>query len=113
MEVFDPEAPVDVTICFRSFYFAEDRRAFFRRVRSYTGLKFVFDFDPRVHDLGELRADLTYAGFGSVRVRRLLMPQRHKIAAPIQRLLFPLEPTPLSAVLTRSGFPPRSLVIAT
>ena len=48
MEDFEPAQPVDVTICLRSFYLAEDRVAFFRRVRGYTRKKLVFDFRPMV-----------------------------------------------------------------
>jgi SAM-dependent methyltransferase len=112
MEVFEPERPVDATVCMRSFYYPEDRRAFFRHVRTYTRLKFVLDFDPRVHDLIELRADLTAAGFTRVCARRLLLPQRRRVAGPLQRLLFGLERSPMSAALTRTGFPARTLLIA-
>jgi SAM-dependent methyltransferase len=112
MEAFEPTHPVDATICLRSFSYPKDRGAFFRRVRSYTRLKFVFDFDPRVHSLAELRDDLAHAGFEDVAVRRLLLPQRRRIAAPVRRILFSLERTPVSAALVRTGFPARTLVTA-
>ena len=47
MDEYEPDEPVDMTLCLRAFYYAADRRAFFRRVAGYTRTKFVFDFDPR------------------------------------------------------------------
>ena len=56
MDEYEPAEPVDMTLCLRAFYYAADRRAFFRRVAGYTRTKFVFDFDPRTYDARRDRA---------------------------------------------------------
>ena len=63
MDEYEPDEPVDMTLCLRAFYYAADRRAFFRRVAGYTRTKFVFDFDPRTYDRAELLSDLRASGF--------------------------------------------------
>jgi len=112
MEDFMPDHPVDVTVSMRAFFYPADVRAFFTRVQSYTRLKFVFDFDPRVHSPSDIRDDLAAAGFNEVTFRRLLLPQRKKIPLPVQAALFRLEPTPVAALLICVGFPARTLVTA-
>src|SRR6202521_104267 len=57
-EDYAPIEPVDATICLRSFYYPDDRQAFFRRVAGYTRVKFVFDFRPRVYSPASVVADL-------------------------------------------------------
>jgi SAM-dependent methyltransferase len=73
---YAPPAPVDATTIFRSLYLVPDRRAFFDRVRSFTRVKLVFDFDPRVQPEGEIVADLQSAGWQEIALRPFLMPQR-------------------------------------
>ena len=59
-----------MTLCLRAFYYAADRRAFFRRVAGYTRMKFVFDFDPRTYDRAEVERDLRASGFAELVLRR-------------------------------------------
>ena len=72
MEDYEPPEPVDLTICLRSFYLAEDRVAFFRRVRGYTRKKFVFDFRPMVFPVDGVLSDLREAGFSRIELRPVL-----------------------------------------
>src|SRR4051812_23228507 len=58
-----PAEPVDVTTIFRSLYLAPDRRAFLERLRSFTTVKIVFDFNPRTHDPAAVVADVRGAGW--------------------------------------------------
>ena len=80
MDEYEPEEPVDMTLCLRAFYYAADRRAFFRRVAGYTRTKFVFDFDPRTYDRAELLSDLRASGFGEPTLRPFFLPQQ--VAVP-------------------------------
>jgi len=100
-----PPAPVDATTIFRSLYLVPERRAFLERVRSFTRDRLVFDFDPRAYDTGPLLADVRAAGFGHVRVRPFLHPQRSVLPSPLQALLHALEPLPGARLLTRVRFP--------
>jgi SAM-dependent methyltransferase len=102
---YEPPAPVDATTIFRSLYLVPDRRAFLEHVRSFTRTKLVFDFNPRAYDARELLRDVAAAGWATAEVRPFLMPQRAKLPAPLQRLLYPLEPLPGSRALTRLRFP--------
>jgi SAM-dependent methyltransferase len=81
-EEYEPPAPVDATICLRSFYYPPDRRAFFRLVAGYTLGKFVFDFRPRDHDAASILADLGAAGFREAALRPFFLPQRRHLPAP-------------------------------
>jgi SAM-dependent methyltransferase len=80
MDEYEPEEPVDMTLCLRAFYYAADRRAFFRRVAGFTRTKFVFDFDPRTYDRGELERDLRASGFAELTLRPFFLPQQ--VAVP-------------------------------
>ena len=102
---YEPPAPVDATTIFRSLYLVPDREAFLRRVRSYTKAKFVFDFDPRARDADALMRDLRAAGWERVELRPFLMPQRARLPAPVQKLLYALEPLPGARLLTTVRFP--------
>jgi SAM-dependent methyltransferase len=101
MESFEPSRPVDVTICLRSFYLAEDRIAFFRRVRGYTRRKFVFDFRPVAFPVDEVVAQLEAAGFSHIELRPFFLPQRRAVPGLALPLLTALEHTgPVARALT-------------
>ena len=90
-EDFEPSSPVDVTICLRSFYYPEDRVAFFRKVAGYTRRKFVFDFRARAHAPEPIVADLRAAGFTSIELRAFLLPQLRRLPAPALPFVYALE----------------------
>ncbi len=98
-EDYEPPEPVDASICLRSFYYAPDRRAFFRRVRSYTRRKFVFDFRARVHEPASIVADLRAAGFERIEFRPFFLPQLRQLPPPLVPLVQALERTGPLAVL--------------
>ena len=102
---YEPLEQVDATTIFRSLYLVPDREAFLRRVRGYTRVKLVFDFDPRAQDAGAIMRDLHAAGWRRVELRPFLLPQRARLAAPVQRLLYAIEPLPGARLLTRVRFP--------
>jgi len=102
MEDFEPPEPVDLTVCLRSFYLAEDRVAFFERVRGYTRKKFVFDFRPVVFPEDEVIRDLRAAGFSRIDLRPFFLPQRRALPGAALPLLSTLEHTgPLGRALTK------------
>ena len=102
MEDFEPPQPVDVTICLRSFYLAEDRVAFFRRVRGYTHKKFVFDFRPMVFPVDGVLEQLRAAGFSRIELRPFFLPQRKALPGAALPLLSVLEHTgPVGLALTK------------
>jgi SAM-dependent methyltransferase len=84
---YEPPEPVAATTCFRAIYYARDRRAFFRRVASYTEKKLVFDLNPRQYDVDEVRADLSAAGFHQVALRPFFVPQTKKLPSLAAALL--------------------------
>jgi SAM-dependent methyltransferase len=101
MEDFEPAQPVDITICLRSFYLAEDRVAFFRRVRGYTRKKLVFDFRPMVFPIDGVLAQLREAGFSEIELRPFFLPQRKSLPGVALPLLSVLEHTgPVGLALT-------------
>jgi SAM-dependent methyltransferase len=102
---YAPEEPVEATTIFRSLYLVPGRREFFERVRSYTRVKLVFDFDPRAQPADEIIDELHASGWATVDLRPFLMPQRARLPRPVQALLFRAEPLPGSRVLTRVRFP--------
>jgi SAM-dependent methyltransferase len=73
---YEPRTPVACTTCFRAVYYARERRAFFRRVASYTEKKLVFDLNPRQFRVADVIADLAAAGLGRVDFHPFLVPQR-------------------------------------
>ena len=91
LDAYEPPEPVDLTLCLRAFYYAPDRRAFFRRIAGYTRVKLVFDFDPRVYDREAIVGDLRASGFDSVDLRPFFLPQRHALPRPAQWGLLALE----------------------
>ena len=91
MDEYEPPEPVDMTLCLRAFYYPEDRQAFFTRIAGYTRTKFVFDFDPRVYDRGELETDLRAAGFERIELRPFFLPQRVAPPALVRKMLLALE----------------------
>jgi hypothetical protein len=102
MEEFEPSAPVDLTVCLRSFYLAEDRVAFFRRVRGYTKKKFVFDFRPMAFPPDGVLRDLRAAGFARIELRPFFLPQRRALPGAALPVLGALEHTgPVGRALTR------------
>ncbi len=78
---YEPDAAVDVTTIFRSLYLVPDRRAFMERLRAFTRVKLVFDFDPRAYPADAMHRDLRLAGWERIAVRPFLMPQRASAAA--------------------------------
>jgi SAM-dependent methyltransferase len=102
MEDYEPAQPVDVTICLRSFYLAEDRIAFFRRVRGYTTKKLVFDFRPEVFPIDGVLDQLRAAGFSRIELRPFFLPQRKRLPGAVLPLLSVLEHTgPVGLALTK------------
>ena len=91
MDAYEPADPVEMTLCLRAFYYAPDRRAFFRRVAGYTTTKFVFDFDPRTYDRGELERDLRASGFGELVMTPFFLPQQVKVPGVVRGVLRALE----------------------
>jgi SAM-dependent methyltransferase len=102
---YEPPEQVDATTIFRSLYLVPHREAFLRRVRSYTKVKFVFDFDPRARDGNALMRDLRAAGWQHIQLRPFLLPQRARLPLAVQKLLFALEPLPGARLLTTIRFP--------
>jgi SAM-dependent methyltransferase len=94
-----PREPVAVTTCFRAFYYARDRRAFFAHVAAYTGQKFVFDLNPRQYELHDVLADLDAVGFTQVSVQPFFSPQRVALPALLRKALYALEAAPRPARL--------------
>ena len=86
-----PPQPVAATTLFRALYYARDRRAFFRRARSYTERKLVFDLNPRQYRVADVLADLAAAGFGEVALRPFFVPQEVALPRPVGALLRALE----------------------
>ncbi|HUK43900.1 MAG TPA: class I SAM-dependent methyltransferase [Gaiellaceae bacterium] len=102
MEDYEPPEPVDVTICLRSFYLADDQLGFFRRVAGYTTVKFVFDLWRIAHPPAPVLDDLRAAGFAHVELRSFFVPQRRSAPRAALPLLAALERTgPLAALLSR------------
>jgi hypothetical protein len=102
---FEPPAPVAATLCFRAIYYARDRRAFFRRVASYTERKLVFDLNPRQYALADVRADLEAAGFDRLALRPFFVPQTAALPGPVRGLAVALERSgPLARLLLRVRF---------
>jgi SAM-dependent methyltransferase len=90
-EDYEPPEPVDATICLRSFYYPDDRQAFFRRVAGYTRVKFVFDFRPRVHQPRSVVADLHEAGFTQIELRPFFLPQLRRLPGAVVPVVNALE----------------------
>jgi len=97
LEHYEPDEPVDLTVCFRAVVYAKDRPAFFRRVAGYTRTKFVFDFNPRVQDRRGIERDLAAAGFTHSAFRPFLLPQLVGVFAPLRVSLRCLESVPPAA----------------
>jgi SAM-dependent methyltransferase len=101
-EDYTPPEPVDATICLRSFYYPEDRLAFFTGIHGFTKLKFVFDFRPASQPAGPILADLKAAGFHGIELRPFLLPQRTRLPAAAVPLVYALERTgPVAALASR------------
>ncbi len=83
---YGPPAPVAATTLFRAVYYTRDRRAFFRRVASFTERKLVFDLNPRQYEPAAVVADLEAAGLAHVELRPFFVPQTQRLP----RLLVPL-----------------------
>jgi SAM-dependent methyltransferase len=101
-EEYEPPEPVDATICLRSFYYAPDRQAFFRRIAGYTRKKFVFDFRPRVYPPASVFGDLEAAGFTTIEVRPFFLPQSRRLPGAVLPVVYALERSgPLAALVQR------------
>jgi len=91
---YGPPEPVAATICFRAFYYAVDRRAFFAHVATYTRKKLVFDVSPRRFSVDEVLADLRAAGYERVVLQPFFLPQRHRVPRVLAAVLRRVERTP-------------------
>jgi SAM-dependent methyltransferase len=101
-EDYEPPAPVDATICLRSFYYPEDRLAFFRQIAAYTRVKFVFDFRPASQPWPPILRDLEAAGFSRIELRPFFLPQRRRLPAAAVPLVYALERSgPLASLASR------------
>jgi SAM-dependent methyltransferase len=102
MEEYAPREQVDLTICMRSFYLAEDQVAFFRHVGAYTKKKFIFDFWQSEHPADTVLRDLRLAGFSKIELRPFFTPQRRVLPAFLKPAVTALEWTgPLALLLSR------------
>ena len=103
LRTYAPDAPVDVTVCWNAFYYAVDRVAVLERIRTYTRLKFVFDFIPREHARDAVVADLRAAGFAQAALRPFFVPQSYTLPRPVQAALEIAERVPpvATAILRR------------
>ena len=90
-EDYSPPEPVDATICLRSFYYPQDRQAFFRRVAGYTRVKFVFDFRPRDHAAASVVVDLRAAGFDKIELRPFFLPQLRRLPGAVVPVVSAVE----------------------
>jgi SAM-dependent methyltransferase len=98
---YEPSEPVDATICLRAYHYVADRLGLFRRVASYTRVKFVFDFRP-ADPADEIVRDLYAAGFSRVELRPFFLPARRHVPAPGLPLLGAVERSgPLASRLAR------------
>ncbi len=93
---YRPREPVAATSCFRAIYYAQERRAFFRRVAEYTERKLVFDLNPRQYRVDEVRSDLALAGFERIDLRPFLVPQTRTLPGLLAAGLEAAERTPLA-----------------
>ena len=101
-EEYEPPAPVDATICLRSFYYPADRVAFFKRVAGYTKRKFVFDFRQQDTPAGPILADLRAAGFTGVELQPFFLPQLRRLPAAAIPLVTAFEHAgPLATMAAR------------
>jgi hypothetical protein len=94
---YRPPEPVAATVCFRSLYFASDRRGFLAHVGSFTEKKVLFDVDPRRESLAAIAADLRAAGFDGIATRPFFVPQHAALPAPVAALLAAAERFPPAA----------------
>jgi hypothetical protein len=101
-EDYEPPEPVDLTICLRAFYYPEDRVAFFRKVRGYTRVKFVFDLRQAAHPADSVVRDLRAAGFTRIELRPFFTPQQRTVPRLARPLVSAAERTgPLGLALSR------------
>jgi SAM-dependent methyltransferase len=102
---YEPPELVVATTCFRAIYYANDRRAFFRRVAAYTEKKLIFDLNPRQYDVDEVRADLAAAGFYRGMLHPFFVPQTRALPTPVAGLLRVAERSgPLARAALRFRF---------
>jgi SAM-dependent methyltransferase len=102
---FTPPGPVQATTCFRAVYYARDRRAFFRRVATYTEKKLVFDLNPRQYRVADVQADLAAAGLDRVELHPFFSPQRVALPGPLVGALQAAERSgPLARLALRFRF---------
>ena len=99
MEEYEPPEPVAATLILNAIGYPPDRVAFLRRVASYTTTKVVFDFNPRLHDPGELERDLRLAGLQPAARRAYLVPQSRRLPATVAAGLRRLETVGVAASL--------------
>jgi SAM-dependent methyltransferase len=102
---FRPSEPAAATTCFRAIYYADDRRAFFRHVASYTEKKLVFDLNPRQYEPAEIRAELEDAGLDRFARRPFFLPQRRALPGPLLGMFRAAERSgPFARLLLRLRF---------
>lgn len=99
---WEPEEPVDVTVCWNAFYYAQDRVDLLQRIRGYTRTKLVVDFIPREHPTDAVLADLRAAGFERHALRPFFVPQSYVLPAPARVVAEAAERIPPLAKLILS-----------
>lgn len=97
MNRYEPAEPVAVTLCFRALYYADDRTEFFRRVRTYTTRKLVFDFSPRRFDKAAIVKEVRSAGYEHVALRPFFAPTAQRLPGAALAALAVLERVPVVA----------------
>jgi len=101
-EDYRPAEPVDATVCLRSFYYPDDRLAFFRQIAEYTRVKFVFDFRPASQPPGPILSDLKAAGFRGIELRPFFLPQRRRVPPFAVPLVYGFERAgPVASLVSR------------
>ena len=105
LNTYAPPVPVAATTVFRAIYYADDRRAFFRRVAAFTEKKLVFDLNPRQYRVADVLEDLRATGYTSVELRPFLVPQTVRLPRALVALASALERSgPLARLALRVRF---------
>ena len=104
LNVYTPLVPVACTTCFRAFYYAEDRVAFFRRVASFTEKKLVFDLNPRQFRVADVLADLEAARLVHTALHPFFAPQRVRLPRLFGAVLRAAETSALAPAMLRYRF---------
>ncbi len=105
LNTYEPPGPVAATTVFRAIYYARDRRAFLRRVASFTTVKLMIDLNPRQYAVAEVVDDLRAAGLTEVILHPFFVPQTVSLPRSASAALRAAERSgPLARLLLRSRF---------